>query len=249
MKPSGFHDAKPTVPPGRTTYATVLDWRQLQRWHVAEARIPADGVILFRPQSFLETYRRYVVGGAVVFTAQLALILGLLVQHARRRRAEEQTRTGELRYRSVVDTQNEMICRFLPDTTLTFVNDAYCRFWNKAPDQLLGVEWEPATVRDHAGPPMTRSEPCTSCWVRPRAVTCDGWTRTAHLPPLPCGRAAMACGSSTTRPTTVAAARCFAQSGSSPEARPASAAATPSLRNRSACAAVNGDGSGGRSGS
>jgi PAS domain S-box-containing protein len=129
------------VPPGRTTFATVLDWRELQRWHVAEARIPADSTILFRPQSFLETYRRYVIGGAVVFTAELALIVGLLVQHARRRRAEEQTRTGELRYLSVVDTQNEMICRFLPDTTLTFVNDAYCRYWNKTPDQLLGTRF------------------------------------------------------------------------------------------------------------
>ena len=39
---------------------------------------------------------------------------------------------------SVVDTQKELICRFTPDTTLTFVNDAYCRAFGKTRDELLG---------------------------------------------------------------------------------------------------------------
>src|SRR5262249_53913999 len=32
------------------------------------------------------------------------------------------------------------ICRFLPDTTLTFVNDAYCRFRNATRGELLGTK-------------------------------------------------------------------------------------------------------------
>lgn len=39
---------------------------------------------------------------------------------------------------SVVNTQKELICRFTPDTTLTFVNEAYCRTFGKAADELLG---------------------------------------------------------------------------------------------------------------
>lgn len=39
---------------------------------------------------------------------------------------------------AVVDLQMELVCRYLPDTTLTFVNEAYCRFFNQPADQLVG---------------------------------------------------------------------------------------------------------------
>ncbi|PKM58304.1 MAG: hypothetical protein CVU98_01550 [Firmicutes bacterium HGW-Firmicutes-3] len=39
---------------------------------------------------------------------------------------------------SIMETQEEMICRFLPDTTLTFVNKAYCKFLKHTEDQLIG---------------------------------------------------------------------------------------------------------------
>jgi PAS domain S-box-containing protein len=95
--------------------------------------------------------QRLVIVGLLIFTAQLALIVGLVIQHVRRRRAEEALRTNQERYRSVVDTQSDLICRFLPDSTLTFVNDAYCRFWGKSREQLVGrkfVELIPESERD-----------------------------------------------------------------------------------------------------
>jgi len=126
------------IPIARNTYDTVLDWQQLQRWNIPESRVPAGSIVLFRPKSFLELYGGYVASGIAVFTAQLTLIIGLLAQRSRRRRAEEEARTHATRYQSVVDSQSDMICRFLPDTTLTFVNDAYCRFWQKTREELLG---------------------------------------------------------------------------------------------------------------
>jgi len=48
----------------------------------------------------------------------------------RRVEAEEALRNSEERYRSVVEDQTEFICRFTPDGRLTFVNDAYCRYFN-----------------------------------------------------------------------------------------------------------------------
>jgi PAS domain S-box-containing protein len=32
-----------------------------------------------------------------------------------------------------------MICRYLPDSTLTFVNDAYCRYFGRSRDELVGT--------------------------------------------------------------------------------------------------------------
>ena len=139
------------IPIERATHVPMFDWRQLQRWQIAESRLPRGSSILFRPQSFFEQHREYVAGGLIIFIAQLALIGSLLIQRARRRRAEEDTQASEARYRSVVDTQSELICRFLPDSTLTFVNDAYCRFWHKNRDELVGhkfIELIPPSARE-----------------------------------------------------------------------------------------------------
>jgi len=45
---------------------------------------------------------------------------------------------SEARYRAIVEDQTELITRFLPDLTLTFVNKACCQFFNKAPEEFIG---------------------------------------------------------------------------------------------------------------
>src|SRR5215813_3582162 len=59
----------------------------------------------------------------------------------KRARAVKALRESEERYRSVVESQTELICRYLPDTTLTFVNDAYCRYFGKKQEELIGVKF------------------------------------------------------------------------------------------------------------
>jgi PAS domain S-box-containing protein len=54
------------------------------------------------------------------------------------RLAEEALRESEARYRALVDNQVEAVCRWLPDTTLTYVNEAYCQLLGKSRDELLG---------------------------------------------------------------------------------------------------------------
>jgi PAS domain S-box-containing protein len=55
--------------------------------------------------------------------------------------SEEALRRSEDQYRRVVESQTELICRFLPDTTLTYVNDAYCRYFLKAREELIGSKF------------------------------------------------------------------------------------------------------------
>ena len=83
------------IPPGESTHARMLDWRQLQRWNIDQRLVPAGSVVLHQPRSFFEDHWGYVIGGVVVFTAQIALIVSLLAQRIRRRRAEEETRSSE----------------------------------------------------------------------------------------------------------------------------------------------------------
>lgn len=50
-------------------------------------------------------------------------------------------RASEARYRAIVQDQTELVCRWRPDGALTFVNDAYCRYFGKNSDELVGVNW------------------------------------------------------------------------------------------------------------
>src|SRR5262249_61108302 len=100
-----------------------------------------DAPAVTRSAEAADSFRPYVIGGGLLIAAQVGVIAVLLGERVRRRRTEEKLQRNEERYRSVVDTQSELICRFLPDTTLTFVNDAYCRFWNLTPGELLDTKF------------------------------------------------------------------------------------------------------------
>jgi len=45
---------------------------------------------------------------------------------------------SDCRYRAILEEQTELLCRFLPDTTLTFVNNAYCRYFGVQEADILG---------------------------------------------------------------------------------------------------------------
>jgi len=66
----------------------MVDWRELQRWGISENRLPPGTIVAFRQLSFWESYRWYIVAVGAALAAQSALIIALLSQRARRRRAE-----------------------------------------------------------------------------------------------------------------------------------------------------------------
>jgi PAS domain S-box-containing protein len=52
---------------------------------------------------------------------------------------EADLKISEKRYRAIVEDQVELICRFSPDGLLTFVNNAYCKYFDKSYDDLIGT--------------------------------------------------------------------------------------------------------------
>lgn len=45
---------------------------------------------------------------------------------------------SEARYRAIVQDQTDLICRMLPDGTLTFVNNAFCDYYNTFAEDIIG---------------------------------------------------------------------------------------------------------------
>jgi PAS domain S-box-containing protein len=65
-----------------------------------------------------------------------------------RKRAEEALRRTEAQYRAVVESQTELICRYKADGTFTFINEAYCRYFGKKPEELIGHHFMPLPPGD-----------------------------------------------------------------------------------------------------
>jgi signal transduction histidine kinase len=90
-----------------------VDWRQLRRWGISEARVPAGTLVRFREPSAWDRYKAYILGALAVVLAQSALIAGLLVQRARRRQAEMKLQARERELRSSYDRIRDLGRRVL----------------------------------------------------------------------------------------------------------------------------------------
>jgi PAS domain S-box-containing protein len=60
-----------------------------------------------------------------------------------RKMGDQSLAASEAKYRDVVETQTELICRFLSDGTYIFANEAYCRYINKNYTELIGKKFKP----------------------------------------------------------------------------------------------------------
>ncbi|MEM7117638.1 MAG: ATP-binding protein [Chloroflexota bacterium] len=77
------------------------------------------------------------------FVMRLQVLADLVGHILNRYETESALKKSETLFRAIVEDQTELICRFLPDGRLTFVNEAYCRYFNKTATELMGRSFMP----------------------------------------------------------------------------------------------------------
>jgi len=94
-----LHGARPSdIPPvERASSIELFDGRQLRRWGIDEARLPAGSVVRFRDVPPWERYRTTIVATAGVLLLQSALILALLLERRVRHRAQAALQESQAR--------------------------------------------------------------------------------------------------------------------------------------------------------
>jgi hypothetical protein len=80
---------KPRINPPPVLFGTpIYDWRELRRWGISEALLPAGSIVQFREPTVWDQYRWPIVLVAAKLAAQTCLIAYVLLQNRRRRAAE-----------------------------------------------------------------------------------------------------------------------------------------------------------------
>lgn len=95
-------------------------------------------------------------------------VLKMVADISKRRIAEEALRESERRYRAIIETQGDAVCRWLPDTTLTFTNSQYRKLFSIPDNFSSPLKWisfipeqEQDAVRNFYAALMHKPEPVT----------------------------------------------------------------------------------------
>ena len=82
-------EANEAIPPVQIAATTsIVDWRQLRRWHLDEKRLPLGSQILFREATLWERNRAAILGTLVIIAAESILIGVLLIERRKRLRIQ-----------------------------------------------------------------------------------------------------------------------------------------------------------------
>jgi PAS domain S-box-containing protein len=88
-------------------------------------------------EQFAGWYKVAAISSALTFAG--ILLLGLFLY--RLKKSELKFRQSEIQYQAVVESQLDAVCRWLPDTTLTFANAKYKELFAPDNETLIGHRW------------------------------------------------------------------------------------------------------------
>jgi PAS domain S-box-containing protein len=84
----------------------LINWRALKKWHVSESEILGEATVRYWTRSAWERHRGLILATAAVVGLQSMLIVGLIVQWSRLKRAERSLRDSEERMSLAAEAAN-----------------------------------------------------------------------------------------------------------------------------------------------
>ena len=108
------------------------------------------------------------------------LVVGIATDITERKRIEQRLEKQERLYRSLVESQQDLIVRVDIHDRFTFVNNAYCRTFGKSREELVGQTFTPLVHEDDLAHTMAamaelKQPPHPRITIEQRAMTLNGW--------------------------------------------------------------------------
>ena len=112
----------------------MFDWRQLQRWGISEKHLPAGSIVQFKKPTFWEQYKWRVSAIISLSLLEALLIVWLLINRARRRRAEE----AKVKLAAIVESSDDAILSKTAEGIITSWNAGAEKMYGYAPGEVIG---------------------------------------------------------------------------------------------------------------
>ena len=75
-------------------------------------------------------------------------MVGTNLDITERKQMEQALQNSMQRYRGLIEDQSELVARLKGDGTLVFANGAFCRFFGRREEEILGQKWQPVAVAE-----------------------------------------------------------------------------------------------------
>ncbi|SIN69254.1 sensor histidine kinase [Halodesulfovibrio marinisediminis] len=131
----------------------MFRYPELQRWNIAEDSLPEGSIILDRPVTFFELYRKYIIIVGVLIFVLFIIVLLQMIDIARRRVVEKALRKSRRQFSVLLKNMPGMAYRsvFGSNWLMRFVSDGSKELVEYSPEELLedgGVSFSSLIVSD-----------------------------------------------------------------------------------------------------
>ena len=128
-----------------------VDWRALQRWHIPASALPPGSLVLYREPTLWERGRKYFIPAIALIVVQALLIIGLLWQRARKRKAEAVLKESEKRFRVMTDAAPALVWMCDTRGKIIYLNERRVPFTGPNPEAGYGDTWTSYVHPDDLG--------------------------------------------------------------------------------------------------
>lgn len=125
---------------GDNAYVDHYDWRELKKWNISESTLPTGSAVLFRQPTAWEEYRLGILVAIAIIGSESALIVGLLVNLRRRRKAERSLNESEMRLKLAADSAGAGLWSLDVATGRIWATDRAIELYGLVPGELIDLE-------------------------------------------------------------------------------------------------------------
>jgi PAS domain S-box-containing protein len=125
---------------GEQAYVNLYDWRELKRWNIPETAVPPGSEVRYREPSLWRDYKGIIISVIGLIIIETFLILGLVINLQRRRKAEQSLRESEERVKLAVSSAGAGVWSADVGTGRIWATDRARDLFGFAPQEPLDYE-------------------------------------------------------------------------------------------------------------